>query len=116
MQIEIKNLTKNYGNHTALNDVNITLTNGIYGLLGANGAGKSTLMNLITDNVSRTSGEILCDGTDILSLGKKFRERLGYMPQQQGFYEQLSTRSFVLYMASLKGIPRREAKNRPMSF
>ena len=110
MQIDIKNLTKKYGDNTALDDFSLSLTYGIYGLLGANGAGKSTLMNLITDNVSRTKGEILCDGEDILKLGKKFRKRLGYMPQQQGFYEQLSARSFLLYMASLKGISRKDAK------
>ncbi len=110
MQIDIKNLTKKYGDNTALDDFSLRLTYGIYGLLGANGAGKSTLMNLITDNVSRTKGEILCDGEDILRLGKKFRKRLGYMPQQQGFYDQLSARAFLLYMASLKGIPRKEAK------
>ena len=110
MRLEMKNLVKIYGNHTALDGVSITLTNGIYGLLGSNGAGKSTLMNLITDNVSRTSGEILCDGTDILKHGKSFRKRLGYMPQQQGFYEQLSARAFLLYMASLKELPRKEAK------
>ncbi len=110
MQIDIKNLTKKYGDNTALDNFSLSLTYGIYGLLGANGAGKSTLMNLITDNVSRTKGEILCDGEDILKLGKKFRKRLGYMPQQQGFYEQLSARSFLLYMASLKGISRKDAK------
>lgn len=110
MEIDIKNLTKKYGDNTALNDFSLNLTNGIYGLLGANGAGKSTLMNLLTDNVSRTKGEIICDGEDILKLGKKFRKRLGYMPQQQGFYEQLSARSFLLYMAFLKGISRKDAK------
>ena len=88
MELNIINLTKYYGNHCALNDVSITLTNGIYGLLGANGAGKSTLMNLITDNINRTSGEILYDGADILKLGKAFRKKIGYMPQQQGFLQE----------------------------
>lgn len=110
MQLEIKDLVKNYGNHTALNNINLKLTSGVYGLLGANGAGKSTLMNLITDNVKRTSGKILYDGTDILKLGKAFRKELGYMPQQQGFYDKLSARAFVLYMANLKGLSRNQAK------
>lgn len=110
MTLEIKNLTKNYGNYCALDKFSITLSNGIYGLLGANGAGKSTLMSLITDNVQRTSGEILCDGKDILKLGKKFRQKLGFMPQQQGYYENMSARAFILYMASLKGINKKEAK------
>ena len=110
MTLEMKNLTKNYGNYCALNSFSITLTDGIYGLLGANGAGKSTLMSLITDNVQRTSGEILCDGKEILKLGKKFRQKIGFMPQQQGYYENMSARAFILYMASLKGINKKEAK------
>ena len=112
MILEINNLTKKYGNNTALDNFSVTLTNGIYGLLGPNGAGKSTVMNLITDNVKRTSGEILFNGKEILSLGKDFRRKLGYMPQQQGYYEELSARAFLLYMASLKGLTRREAKYR----
>lgn len=110
MTLEMKNLTKNYGNYCALDSFSITLTDGIYGLLGANGAGKSTLMSLITDNVQRTSGDILYDGKEILKLGKKFRQKIGFMPQQQGYYENMSARAFILYMASLKGINKKEAK------
>ena len=84
MELKIENLTKKYGEKTALKSFSYTFSSGIYGILGANGAGKSTLMNLITDNVKRTDGKILWDGTDILELGKKFRSLVGYMPQQQG--------------------------------
>lgn len=112
MELEIKNLTKKYGEITALNDFNIRMTNGIYGLLGPNGAGKSTLMNLLTDNVKRTSGKILYNNKEILSMGKDFRKLIGYMPQQQGYYEDLSARAFLLYMALLKGMKRREAKRK----
>ena len=112
MVLELKNLTKDYGNKKALNSLSITLTKGIYGLLGPNGAGKSTLMNLITDNVKRTSGEIIYNGKETLSLGKNFRRVLGYMPQQQGYYEDLSARAFLLYMAYLKGLRRRDAKKK----
>ncbi len=108
--LEIKNLRKTYKKNVALKDFNYTFDNGIYGLLGANGAGKSTLMNLITDNIKRTSGEILYDGKDILSLGAKFRDLVGYMPQQQGFYENFSPRMFCYYMSELKGMKRRDAK------
>lgn len=111
MQLELIDLTKKYGNFTALDRMTITFTPGIYGILGANGAGKSTMMNLLTDNISRTDGKILFDGTDILKLGKDFRRVLGYMPQQQGFYENFSARMFLYYMAELKGIKKREAKN-----
>ena len=109
MVLEIKNLTKFYGDTCALENLNLSLSNGIYGLLGANGAGKSTLMNLITDNVQRTSGEILYNGKDILKLGNKFREILGYMSQQQGFYDQMSAKAFLLYIATLKGIKKKDA-------
>jgi len=108
--LEIKNLKKSYGKKVALKDFSYSFENGIYGLLGANGAGKSTLMNLITDNVKRDSGEILYDGKEILGMGSSYRERLGYMPQQQGFYENFSARMFLYYMAELKGIKKKEAK------
>lgn len=108
--LDIKNLSKEYGNNLALDNFSITMKEGIYGILGANGAGKSTLMNLITDNVTRTSGHILYNGRDILELGAEFRSVVGYMPQQQGFYEQFSARAFIIYMASLKGIKGRKAR------
>ena len=109
MQLELKDLTKKYGNFTALDRMTFTFTPGIYGILGANGAGKSTMMNLLTDNISRTGGQILFDGTDILKLGKDFRRVLGYMPQQQGFYEHMTAQTFLYYMAKLKGIPKKQA-------
>ncbi len=110
MKLELLNLTKQYGNFTALDHVNITFTEGIYGILGANGAGKSTMMNLLTDNIPRTEGQILFDGTEILKLGKDFRRVLGYMPQQQGYYEHMTAQTFLSYMADLKAIPKREAR------
>ena len=110
MQLELIDLTKRYGDFVALDHMNITFTAGIYGILGANGAGKSTMMNLLTDNISRSDGKILFDGTDILKMGKDFRKVLGYMPQQQGFYEQMTAYSFLFYMAELKGIPKKQAK------
>ena len=110
MKLELIELTKQYGNFTALDHVNITFTEGIYGILGANGAGKSTMMNLLTDNIPRTEGQILFDGTDILKLGKDFRRVLGYMPQQQGSYEHMTAQTFLYYVADLKAIPKKQAK------
>lgn len=110
MQLELKDLTKKYGDFTALDHMNITFTPGIYGILGANGAGKSTMMNLLTDNISRTDGQILFNGTDILKMGKDFRRVLGYMPQQQGFYEQMTAYGFLCYMAELKGLSKKQAQ------
>ena len=109
MKLELIDLTKQYGNYTALDHANITFTEGIYGILGANGAGKSTMMNLLTDNITRTGGKILFNGTDILDLGKDFRRVLGYMPQQQGFYENMTAQTFLFYMAELKGVPKKQA-------
>ena len=109
MELQIEHLTKKYGEKVALRDFSYTFTPGIYGILGANGAGKSTLMNLITDNVKRNEGQILWNGTDILKLGKRFREKLGYMPQQQGMYNDFSARAFLRYMAQIKEIPKKQA-------
>lgn len=109
MKLELRKLTKRYGKKVALSDINVVLEQGVYAILGANGAGKSTLMNLITDNVSRTSGDILYNGREIRKMGAAFRSKLGYMPQQQGYYEQFSARAFLLYMASLKGLKGKRA-------
>ena len=109
MELRIEHLTKKYGEKVALRDFSYTFTPGIYGILGANGAGKSTLMNLITDNVKRNEGQILWDGTDILKLGKDFRAKLGYMPQQQGMYNDFTARAFLRYMAQIKEIPKKQA-------
>lgn len=114
MGLEIRKLSKSYGDVQALRDVNITLENGIYGLLGPNGAGKSTLMNLLTDNLHREQGEILWDGEEIRSLGRKYRDILGYMPQQQGYYEDFSAGAFLMYMARLKGMRKNQARERTL--
>jgi ABC-type multidrug transport system ATPase subunit len=113
MELELKNITKTYGKTIALKNFSVTFEPGIYGILGPNGAGKSTMINLITDNVKRdkNGGEILYDGEDILKMGARFRRLLGYMPQQQGFYEAFSARAFLLYMASMKGIYGKEARH-----
>ncbi len=110
--LEIKNISKIYkkGTVKALDNFSVTLTPGIYGLLGPNGAGKSTLMNIITDNLNSDSGEVLYDGENIKKLGKKYRNILGYMPQQQGLYDDFTLNHFLWYMAALKGLKRREAK------
>ena len=108
MKLQLEHLSKTYGTVQALKDISYTFKPGIYGILGANGAGKSTMINLITDNVARdkgsAGGSILYDGQDILKLGSRFRGIIGYMPQQQGFYEDFSPKAFLRYMAEIKGI------------
>lgn len=112
--LEIKNISKTYkkGTVKALDDFSVTLTSGVYGLLGPNGAGKSTLMNIITDNLNSDSGEVLYDGKDIKKLGKDYRTVLGYMPQQQGLYDDFTLNRFLWYMAALKGLKKKEAKQK----
>ncbi|MCR5499248.1 MAG: ATP-binding cassette domain-containing protein [Acetatifactor sp.] len=102
--LEIRHLTKKYGDFTALRDINLTLDRGVFGILGANGAGKSTFLNLITDNIPRTEGEILYNGKEILTLGASFRKKVGYTPQLQGMYEDFSAGQFLRYIGSLKGM------------
>jgi ABC-type multidrug transport system ATPase subunit len=108
--LEIKNIIKKYGSFTALDNLTITIEHGVYGLLGANGAGKTTFLNLITDNIKRTAGDILYNGEEILRLGKSFRSRIGYTPQLQGMYDDFSAREFLRYIGALKGIKSKECK------
>ena len=117
MKLEIKNISKTYkkGTVKALDDFSVTLTPGVYGLLGPNGAGKSTLMNIITDNLNADSGEVLYDGENIKKLGKDYRSVLGYMPQQQGLYDDFTLNRFLWYMAALKGLKKKEAKEKIIS-
>lgn len=95
--LDIKNIRKAYKKVSvkALDNFNATITPGVYGLLGPNGAGKSTLMNIITDNLTADSGDVLFDGNSIKSLGSDYRSILGYMPQQQGVYDDFTLNRFL---------------------
>lgn len=104
MEIRISHLTKRFGDKTALDDVSLTLDAGVYALLGPNGAGKSTLINILTDSIERDKGEVLYNDYEITSLGAKYRELLGYMPQQQRLYDNYTAEEFLKYMAAVKGI------------
>ena len=109
-QLEIRNLSKQYGDFHALSDVSFTLEPGVTGLLGANGAGKSTLMKLMTDHMPRTKGEILWNGKDILKMGRKWRELVGYTPQLQGVYDDFTAKRFLYYMGALKGMKKKDIR------
>ncbi|MBR6718129.1 MAG: ATP-binding cassette domain-containing protein [Oscillospiraceae bacterium] len=109
-KLEIRHLSQQYGEVRALDDVSFTLEPGVTGLLGANGAGKSTLMKLMTDHMKRTSGEILWNGTDILKMGKKWRELVGYTPQLPGLYDDFSAKRFLYYMGALKGMKKKDIR------
>lgn len=104
MELQFVNLTKEFGSLRAVDDISLTISNGVYGLLGVNGAGKTTLMKMICTLLLPTSGKILCDGRDISSMDGEYRNLLGYLPQEFGFYPEFTVMDYLLYIASLKGI------------
>lgn len=110
MELQICNLTKQYGKKTAVDQMNLTLTSGIYGLLGENGAGKTTLMRLLCGIQTPSSGRILLNGKDACSMGEGYRRLLGYLPQQFGCYGDFSALDFLLYLAALKGVAKKHAE------
>lgn len=114
MELTLQQLSKSYdgGKTYALHDFTKTFHAGVYGLLGANGAGKSTLMNLMTQNLKPDSGSICWNGKEIGTMGKDYRTLLGYMPQQQNLYDNFTGEEFLWYMASLKGLKKKQAGER----
>lgn len=112
MELELRNLTKNFGDFTAVNEINLTMTNGVYGLLGVNGAGKTTLMRMLCTLLHPTSGSITYNGNDIFQMDGEYRKLLGYLPQDFGFYPEFSVRDYLLYIATIKGIRPVVAKKR----
>lgn len=109
--LTLSNVNKHYKQKHALKNFTYTFENGVYGLLGPNGAGKSTLMNIISDNLTPDSGsEIKWNGVPISSLGAKYREILGFMPQQQSLYDTFTALRFLSYIAALKGLSKAQAK------
>ena len=112
MELSVDRLTKQYGNKIAVDCVSTVLKPGVYGLLGENGAGKTTFMRMLCAILESTSGEVFLDGREIVSMGAEYRDILGYLPQEFGYYPNYTAREFLLYMAALKGIPRDTAKKR----
>ena len=108
--LTVKNLEKSYGNKRALCNFSMQFSYGIYAILGVNGCGKTTLLNLLTDNLKRDGGEIFFDGKEILQLKGKYREIIGYMPQQNGYYEDFSVFGFLNYLGKIKGLSRSQRK------
>lgn len=112
MNLSVKNVTKRYpGGNVALDDVTTHLTSPAFiGLLGPNGAGKSTLMKLLTLNLLQTKGDILLEDKPLQSQEKAFKQKLGYLPQEYGLYEELTVYQFLDYMAALKNIKNPKAQ------
>ncbi len=112
MELRMQNLTKEFGDFTAVDHLNFTMENGVYGLLGVNGAGKTTLMKMLCTLLSPTSGEITCNGREILGMGADYRRILGYLPQEFGFYPEFTVQDYLSYIAALKGLRPVVAKRR----
>ena len=111
--IQVENITKKYGSFVAVNNINFEIDEGeIVGFLGPNGAGKSTTMNMITGFIEPTSGKIIVDGYDISKKPRKAKRQIGYMPEGVPLYSDLTVKEFVTYMAELKGVPKKEKKEK----
>lgn len=114
MELRLDRLTKQYKQKLAVDRIDLELKCGVYGLLGANGAGKTTLMRMICDIQEPTSGEIFCNGQNIREMGEEYRDRLGYLPQNFGYYPEFTAYKFLLYIASLKGLSKQQASVRAL--
>ena len=112
LELTLEGVTKKYGSRAAVNGISMKLTRGVYGLLGANGSGKTTLLRIICGILEATEGRILYDGTEVGKLGPEYRRILGYLPQDFGYYPEFTAKRFLLYLAALKAIPRRQAEEK----
>jgi ABC-2 type transport system ATP-binding protein len=110
MELIVDRLTKQYKNKIAVDRISLTLNNGVYGLLGANGSGKTTLMRMLCGVLKPTSGEVKFNGIDVSE--EEYRDALGYLPQDFGYYPEFTAYDFLLYMASLKGLTKQRAKEK----
>ena len=107
--IEVKNLVKKYGNHTAVDHLNFTIEEGhVYGFLGPNGAGKSTTMNIMTGYLGATEGEVLINGHDILKEPEEAKKQIGYLPELPPLYMEMTVREYLEFVAELKGIAKKK--------
>lgn len=110
MELVIDRVTKQYKNKIAVDRLSLNLTSGVHGLLGANGAGKTTLMRMICGILKPTSGEVNFNGIDVSE--ESYRDALGYLPQDFGYYPEFSAQDFMYYMASLKGLTKAQARTK----
>ena len=110
MELKIEKLSMNFKDVKAVNNVSYTMHKGVYGLLGLNGAGKTTLMRMLCTLLQPTSGRILCNGKDIFEIGAEYRNLLGYLPQDFGYYPDFTVKDYLLYISSIKGIKSALAK------
>ncbi len=112
MELSIDHVSKQFKDLTAVNDVSLTLTPGVWGLLGANGAGKTTLMRMIAGIMTPTDGQIRYDGVPIRELKERYRDIFGYLPQEFGFYPEFTVKDYLEYVSVLKGLTKTDGKRK----
>lgn len=112
MNLTIENVSKYYNKKCVLKNIDLELTAGVYGILGANGSGKTTLMRILASVLRPTTGRVLLDNRDIMDLNGEYRELIGYLPQQEGLYHNFTVEKFLLYISSLKGLMKENAHER----
>lgn len=108
MELKIEHLCKQFKDKKAVDDASLTLTPGVWGLLGANGAGKTTLMRMIANVMTPTSGAVCYDSTDIRKMGETYRDIFGFLPQDFGYSRDFTVKDYLEYVAALKDVPARE--------
>ncbi|MGN8964228.1 ABC transporter ATP-binding protein [Bariatricus sp. HCP28S3_A7] len=112
MELYIEHISKQFKDITAVDDVSLHITPGVWGLLGANGAGKTTLMRMIAGIMKPSAGKILYDGIPISHLKEKYRDVFGYLPQEFGFYPEFTVKDYLEYVSVLKGLNTKESKRK----
>ncbi len=103
--LSVMNLTKKFGNFTAVNNISFSTTEGVVGFLGPNGAGKSTTMKMLTGFLTPTSGTAYIDGYDILEQSVQAKRRFGYLPEGAPSYPDMTVKQFINFIADIRGIP-----------
>ena len=112
MELLINHVSKQFKDKKAVSDVTLHITPGVWGLLGANGAGKTTLMRIIAGIMKPSSGRVVYDGVPIRTLGERYRDIFGYLPQEFGFYPEFTVKSYLEYIAALKAISPRKTRRK----